>query len=217
MLSTLLKCTSGALSYEVDIQRFSSTGFTYNYSNLGGVVPSDVVYFFMATASLGATDPSTPSGYTSIAANETELSNRLVYREIDGSEGSSVTLSGTSGGTKMSVVAIKVSNQEGFTNGVSSSAESSSLSVAGVTATEGLLFLLGTARDRDSPFTLAFNGTQAQGMTLLEKQDTDGTENSMLGVVYVEDITAGSTGTRTLSLLNAGGGDTLAGVILNIY
>ena len=217
MLSTLLKCTSGALSYEIDIQRFSSTGLTYNYSNLGGVVPSDVVYFFMATASGGFIDPSTPSGYTSIAVSELELSNRLVYREIDGSEGSSVTLSGTSTGVKMSVVAIKVSNQEGFTNGVSSSNNSSSLSVAGVTATEGLLFLLGTARDRDSPYTLEFNGTQADGMTLLEKQDTDGTADSMLGVVYVENITAGSTGTRTLSLINAGGTDTLAGVILNIY
>jgi hypothetical protein len=217
MLSTFVKATGGELEYVVDIQRFSSAGFTYNYSNLGGVFSGDYVYFFLAVASLGLFDPETPSGYTSLTATESELSNRLVYREIDGSEGASVTLSGTSTGQNMSVVAVKVSNQLGFTSGTSVSNTFNSLAVTSITATEGLLFLLGTARDRDSPYTLAYNSTQAEGMTFISKMDTDGTESSMLGIAFVEEVASGSTGTRALDLVNRGDDDSQAGVLLNVY
>ena len=199
------------LEYEYFGVQITSEPHTINYSEVGGVSTGDEVYIYLATASGGATPPDTPSGYTSIAFDDNELANRLVYREIDGTEGSSVSVGGDN---DMSATMVKIVGGASRVVGSASSDRDDVLALTQVTATTGLLFAFGAGRDRSSPYNLAW-GAAPSGMTELLAQDSDGSADSMIYALYVEDIGDGATGTRTLQ--SNSGSEYLSGVLLNIY
>jgi len=214
MLSSILKGSRPRrLEYEYYGVQITSEPHTINYSGVGGVNAGDEIYIYLATASGGAAPPDTPSGYTSIAFEDGDLANRLVYREIDGTEGASVSVSGSD---DMCATMLKIVGGASRTVGSAFSDGRPDVILPQVTATAGLLFAFGAARDRSSGYDLAW-GSAPSGMTELLAQDSSGTNDSMLYALYVEDIGGGATGTRTLTVANGDSGDTVSGVLLNIY
>ena len=204
---------AAGLSYEYFGVQITNDPHTINYSEVGGVSTGDEVYIYLATASGGLSPPDIPTGYTSIAFDDNELANRLVYREIDGTEGASVSVSGRN---DMCATMLKIVGGASRTVGSAFSDVRPDVILPQVTATAGLLFALGAARDRSSAYDLAW-GSAPSGMTELLAQDSSGSGDSMLYALYVEDIGGGATGTRTLTVANGDSGDAVSGVLLNIY
>jgi len=212
MLSSILKCsTPRKLEYEYFGVQITSEPHTINYSEVGGVSAGDKVYIYLATAS-SFQRPDIPTGYTSLSLEDNELENRLVYREIDGTEGSSVVVSGLD---DMCAIMIKIVGGASSVVGTAFSDRGSfSLILPELTAQSGLLFAFGAAEDGGSAYDLDW-GAAPSGMTELLSQGSSGVRDSMLYALYVENIVGGATGTRTLQSNSSS--EYLSGVLLNIY